>query len=135
VTVAVVSLLLSLGWMWHGRDRDVYAPKFHGDNFSRYVQGVNHFRAKMGLEEQIAFAHAEHSRYCAFVDKSSDRWPATYVYFWVDKPNGRCERPEIMALHEACHERYAHLDVPGTDAEHHAEVKACMKAYSEESRR
>ena len=42
-------LFLTFALLWHGRDR-TWTPTFEGTREERYVQAVNHYTEKMGLE-------------------------------------------------------------------------------------
>lgn len=135
-----LSLLVSFGWAWHGRDR-VWTPKFEGSRQERFVKAVQHYRVKMGIKESFAFELHEKDRYakdphrCSSVefDGSFDLVRVT----WWGKGKG-CDRarPEYWALHEACHVRYAHhLGQGGDNKSQEHEAFECMKLYSDPSRR
>jgi hypothetical protein len=122
--------------MYHGRDRDVWTPKFEGTRVERYTQAVNHFRGKMGLEGSITFSvRPAHPEFCAWLSYGTSEWGAL-SYGLVDPPSKGCKRaPEVLAFHEACHERYAHVGSALTSEEKHSEVRKCMKEYSRKDRR
>lgn len=135
-----MSLGLSLVLMWGGRDK-VWTPTFEGTRAERFERAVRHYEAKMGLGAATIML-SDTGRViggkarCAWAWRE-DGWSDDVIGFWT---SAKCERhkPEVLAFHEACHRRWAHLepamwDLPREQKER--EVKACMVAYSAKERR
>ena len=133
----IASFLLSFLLVWHGRDK-VWTPTFEGTREIRFTQAVVHYQDKMGLgDDPLVFDIRPERRLvngslsCAWVERSRE-WQSDVIGFSTSK-NCKDWKPELLALHEQCHRRMAHLDrdIPNK----HAEVKTCMGWYSAKERR
>jgi hypothetical protein len=136
-----LSLLLSLGFAYHGRDK-VWTPTFKGSRVQRFQQAVAHYQDKMALDsEPLIMIHegllvVYGERRCAAANRDA-QWSQDNVHMSLD-PQCNVHKPEALALHEQCHRRMMHLEssrwsLPRNEKER--EVKTCMAAYSKKERR
>jgi len=95
-----------------------------------YIKWQRHYEQKMGLEEgSIGFGRLDNG-WCGVVSRSR-KWGGTWTFY--DPFSWRCRNamgPRRIAVHEACHRRYAH-EWRGeiTLKEKHAEVDSCIRKY------
>jgi hypothetical protein len=144
----VLSMLLSLGLLWAGRDK-VWTPTYEGDQYQRFGRAMGHYYEKMGLEDALVFqfghprtGKAKREHWCASV---TDEWitvpgfhPQRVVvvrYFGSRDSTCNGNKPEELALHEACHLRLMHHFGTARPQEREREVRTCMGWYSEKGRR
>jgi hypothetical protein len=142
VVVFGLSVLLSL--LAGPRDRQPWTPTFPGTREERFVRAMHHYQERMGLEEHLVFHVApSHPSFDAWVAPGG--WGEVVVGYALDSGQPRRVRdgerrrlrvwkPELLALHEACHVRLAHHLGEGGEFKH-VEVKRCMAAYSAKERR
>jgi hypothetical protein len=91
---------------------------------AQYRAWTRHYEQKMGLAAHpVEFATLPGDR-CGMVELDPYSGRIVVVF---DVAKG-CA-PREVALHESCHLRYAHLLVPLTDAQRHAEVATCARHY------
>lgn len=152
----VLSLLISFIPMWMGRDK-LWAPTFKGEPHLRFVQGMQHYQRKMGIQEELVFQLHPDSRFpgdahrCSSVESAYRHRAApkgfdsvamaphrVVVVEWWGKGKGCSSvKPEIWALHEACHLRFQHHRGvhAGSTKLQEEETRECMKLYSNKERR
>lgn len=140
IAVYVASMLLTLGVMAHGRDRQP------STRYGEYQGWVYFYQEEMGLEEyKIIFLTRPHPSWCAWVAR--DAKPAgfipeaktLFVGLAAPGPSGcRNFTPKRLALHEMCHVRMMHLWMANFDINSevaHREVAECMKAYERKEKK
>jgi hypothetical protein len=130
----VFGLLISLAFAWAGRDK-VWAPKFEGPPAARFEQAMRHYEDKMGLGPLVVEVSPDpRVKLCSSV--RSDAYGTVRVTWYANAPK-RCAsvRPEVWALHEACHVRFQHHRRAVTGKAEEREAERCMKLYSEKARR
>lgn len=134
----LAQLLVTFALLWPGRDK-VWTPTFEGTREERYVQAVNYYSERMGLEPPTI----EILKPRLVIDgRPACFWVRRHQVFAGDvvgistAPECRRLKPELYASHESCHRRLAHLDIQGlTSEQKHREVQACMEAYAAKERR
>lgn len=134
MAATVFGLLLSLALAVVGRDK-VWAPKFEGEPAARFEQAIKHYEAKMRLGPVAVDASPTNPRkLCASTTR--DAYGTVIVTWYTNAPKSCARvRPEVWALHEACHVRYQHHQMRVTGEAEEREAAACMKLYSEKARR
>lgn len=132
MATTIVSMFLSLAWMWHGRDNKIWTPTYKGTRQERFITAMHHYHEKMGLEQDLVFEiRPSHPKFCAWV--RSGGGPSTVIVgFSQDCTN---VKPEVLALHESCHVRWAHPYLAMDSEVKHVEVASCMVDYSKKERR
>jgi hypothetical protein len=122
-------LLLTLGMQVY------WTPTFRGSHTERYIKAIHYYHKKMGLTQSYAFdIRPSHPDFCAWVTPTG---VPNMVHFGLSLDCTNQLKPELLALHEACHVRYAHVS-PGimlTADQKHEEVRSCMAMYSSKERR
>jgi len=140
VLSTVAGMLLSFAFAWHGRDK-IWTPTFKGERHVRFELAVRHYDERMGLVPATVLV-TKRGRVVDGKERCAWSWRDTA---WADDEIGflaspRCNthKPEMLALHEQCHRRMAHLEPAfwGLDAgTKERQAKACMVAYSRRERR
>jgi hypothetical protein len=135
--VHLVSLGLSFLLAWVGRDK-VHTPTFQGSRAERFQVAIGHYQAKMGLTG--AYVLEFKSDRLKVGGKTVCGWTYRTTRFDLDtigmSTSGDCKRwkPEHVALHEQCHRRMAHLDMPDLSGKER-EARECERWYSAKERR
>lgn len=137
---AAFGMLVTFLFMWHGRDK-VWTPTFEGTREERFIAAARHYEGRMGLAPATILLSdqtwiIDGKERCAWAWRS-DAWADDGVALSRAK---RCKahKPELLALHEQCHRRMAHLEPGfwGMDPKRkEREADDCMVAYSAKERR
>jgi hypothetical protein len=132
---AFLSMLISFGFLWHGRDK-VWTPTFKGSDSVRFTQAMLHYQKRMDITDTLIFqVSSNKSKICSSVQLTND-FNAVAVTWYAKSPSGcRRVKPEFWALHEACHLRYQHHRGYGMLQTRESETEECMKLYSAKERR
>lgn len=116
-------------------------PTFQGDRFDRFEQAIGYYQEKMGLEEKLYIGPSKRfPEYCAWTlrlepPKGFEFDPGRHITIGInDHPKCLHWKPELLALHEACHVRMKHNE-PQFDSmpteEKELEVRKCTYWYEE----
>ncbi len=136
----VGGLLVSFLLAWGTHDR-VWTPTFKGERHVRFERAVRYYDERMGLKP-VTVLIAKQGRVVSGSERCAWAWRdggwADDVIGFSTQKNCRRLKPELLALHEQCHRRMAHLEPAfwNLDAKtKEREVKECMIAYSDKARR